>query len=386
VLASMCLADALGCSVPDAYAMWRPAVADLASEDRHVDSTGEAIGAQHEEIAPVGGPLNDDQPLADRDQLLADADQTGSDSDQTAAGREQAAADSDQAASDRDLARGGDPRVYDSSREVRGRSAQQRRYSAEGRLKTAYARDRAAHSRDLLAIARDGAAEVRDRVAASIDDREEIVARAAADRRSAGVDRAAAAESRSQAATDRDQGARDREQATHDRRQAQIDRDELLRQLALAETDGLTGTQARATGLNHIDQEIERARRTTAPLVVAYIDVVGLKAVNDAHGHAAGDALLQRAVDGIRDHLRSYDLIVRIGGDEFLCVMSGATIEDAQQRFSVIQAGLAAEADPCSIRVGFAALAPEDSSAELIRRADAELPNSLRADSLSHPG
>jgi len=343
-----------------------------------VDSTGKAIGAQQEEIAPVAGALIDDQSAADRDQVLADTDQAGSDSDQTAAGREQAAADSDQAASDRDLAHGGDPLVYDSSREVRGRSAQQRRYSAQGRLETADARDRSARSRDLIAIARDRAAEVRDRDAALTEDREEIVVRAAADRRSAAGDRTAAAESRSRAAADRHQGARDREQATHDRLQAQTDRDELLHQLALAETDGLTGTHARATGLNHIDQEIERARRTTAPLVVAYIDVVGLKAVNDAYGHAAGDALLQRAVDGIRGHLRSYDLIVRIGGDEFLCVMSGATIADAEHRFSVIQAGLAADSDRCEIRVGFAALAPEDSAAELIRRADAELPTSLR--------
>ena len=343
-----------------------------------MDSTGEAIGAQQAEIAPDAGALTDDQSTADLDQVLAHADQTGSASDQTAAGREQAAADSDQAASDRDRAHGGDPHVYDSSREVRGRTAQQRRYSARGRLETADARDRAALSRDLIAMSRDRAAELRDRDAALTENREEIVARAAADRRNATADRAVAAESRSRAAADRHQGALDREQATHDRLQAQTDRDELLRQLALAETDGLTGTRARATGLSHIDQEIERARRTMAPLVVAYIDVVGLKAVNDAYGHAAGDALLQRAVDGIRGHLRSYDLIVRIGGDEFLCVMSGATIEDAEHRFSVIQASLAADPERCEIRVGFATLTPEDSAAELIRRADAELPTSLR--------
>jgi hypothetical protein len=52
----------------------------------------------------------------------------------------------------------------------------------------------------------------------------------------------------------------------------------VLNQLAIAESDGLTGTRARATGLEHIDREIERARRTMAPLVVAYVDVVGLKA------------------------------------------------------------------------------------------------------------
>jgi len=85
-------------------------------------------------------------------------------------------------------------------------------------------------------------------------------------------------------------------------------------------------------------------------LAVAYVDVVGLKAVNDSRGHGAGDALLQRAVDGIRGHLRSYELIVRLGGGEFLCVMSGATIKDAEHRFNVIQTALAADSGPCEIQ------------------------------------
>jgi diguanylate cyclase (GGDEF)-like protein len=151
-----------------------------------------------------------------------------------------------------------------------------------------------------------------------------------------------------------------------------------LQQLAVATTDGLTGTRSRATGLEDFDHEIARAQRTMAPLVIAYIDVVGLKAVNDTDGHAAGDALLQHAVNAIRGHLRSYDLIVRIGGDEFLSVMSGATIEDARQRFAAIQTALAADPARCEIKVGFAALAAEDSAAELIERADAELPASTR--------
>src|SRR5450755_3035946 len=93
---------------------------------------------------------------------------------------------------------------------------------------------------------------------------------------------------------------------------------------------------------------------------------------------APATRLLQRAVDGLRGHLRSYDLIVRIGGDEFVCVMSGATINDAQHRFNIIQTALAADCEPCEIKVGFAELETEDSAAELIRRADAELPISRR--------
>jgi diguanylate cyclase (GGDEF)-like protein len=334
-------------------------------------------------IASASEVPEDDQTLVDREQTLADADQTGSDGDQTAADREQAAADRDQAASDRDLVRGGDPDEHDSSREVRSRSAQQRQYSAHGRVKVASVRDQVARARDLTALARDQAMEQRDRAlatndAASPGDGAEIMLRDAENRRNAAADRAGAAEGRARAAADREQAARDREQATRDVLQAHAEREELLKQLAAAETDGLTGTRSRATGLEDFDNEIARAHRTMAPLIIAYIDVVGLKAVNDTHGHGAGDMLLQRAVSAIRDHLRSYDLIVRIGGDEFLCVLSGATMENVRQRFDDIQVALAAEPGRCEISVGFAELEAEDSAAELIERADAELPPSSR--------
>ena len=289
---------------------------------------------------------------------------------------EEAAADSDQAASDRD-------HVHTAATltcmTLRVRCVIAALGSASGRVEAADARDQVARARDLTALARDQAAELRDRElethdGAASDDAEIMVG--AEERGSAAAERSVAADSRTRAAADREQAARDCEQTTRDRLQAQADRDALLDQLAIAKTDGLTGTRSRATGLEDFDHEIDRAHRTMAPLVVAYVDVVGLKAVNDTHGHAAGDALLQRAVTAIRGHLRSYDLIVRIGGDEFLAVMSGATIEDARQRFAAIQTALAADPDQCEIKVGFAELEAEDNAAELIKRADAELPTS----------
>jgi diguanylate cyclase (GGDEF)-like protein len=353
-----------------------------------VDSTNGAVDGQHESVTPVSGTPEDDQTLADRDQTLAEADQTASDSDQTAADSDQAAADSDQAASDRDFVHGGVAGVHDLTRDLRDRSAEHRRQAANARVEGAAARDAVAHARDLAAESRDQAAALHDRELAArgaswTDDGRavtgaEIVLRAAANRKRAAADRAVAAQGRARAAADRAQARRDREQAARDRVQAQADRDALLRQLAIAEIDALTGTRTRAPGLADLEREIDRARRTTGLLVVAYVDVVGLKAVNDTQGHSAGDALLQRAVRAIRGQLRSYDSIVRIGGDEFLCVMSGATIPDARQRFGAVQAALAADPDWCEIKVGFAALAPEDSAAELIRRADADLPAGRR--------
>ena len=69
--------------------------------------------------------------------------------------------------------------------------------------------------------------------------------------------------------------------------------------------------------------------------------MTGLKAVNDTLGHSAGDALLKLAAAVMREHLRSYDVIIRVGGDEFVCVMSGATLEAAHQRLGEIQADAA---------------------------------------------
>jgi hypothetical protein len=160
----------------------------------------------------------------------------------------------------------------------------------ERRVLRAVARDDVARARDLAALARDEAARMRDREMRTHD----------AIRRAAAEDRAAAAADREAAALDREDAARDREDAARDRLGAQKICDALLRELAIAETDQLTGARTRAAGLRDIDHEIARAHRTRGLLVAAYVDVVGLKIVNDTHGHADGDALLRRVVHTVR--------------------------------------------------------------------------------------
>lgn len=152
---------------------------------------------------------------------------------------------------------------------------------------------------------------------------------------------------------------------------AHADRAMLLRALESAES-----VQAAATPVasrKDLDREIDRARRTSGVLAVACVEVVGLNAGRHAYANRADDAQLLRVVYAIQSRLRSYDLVVRLGGDAFLCVMGGATIQDAVVRFASLQAALAADPEPCEIRVGVAALAPEDSAAELVKRAVAEL-------------
>ena len=164
-------------------------------------------------------------------------------------------------------------------------------------------------------------------------------------------------------------GDSDNAQAISDRLRA--DRSTLLRQLASAETS--QPTVAPVASRRDLDREIDRARRTNTVLAVACVEVVGLTSGTDASDHRGDDALLLRVVVAIQSRLRSYDLVVRLGGDAFRCVMGGATIQDALVRFAGLQAALAADPDPCEIRVGVAALAPDDSAAELVTRAVAEL-------------
>jgi diguanylate cyclase (GGDEF)-like protein len=325
-----------------------------------------------------------DQTLSDADQTRADADQTGSDSDQTSADTDQIAADRDQWASDRDLAAGVDQHDHDLTRDIRQRTTEQRERTARARLEAASERDAVAYARDLAALARDEAATARDLAMARRDAANEppgsrgdfgveVLMRAAEQRKRAAEYRVIAAGHRELAAQDRRAAARDREQAAEERLGARADREMLAAELAMAETDELTGARTRTAGLADLDRELDRCRRTGSALVLAYVDVVGLKELNDTRGHGAGDELL-RGVSGLfREHLRSYDLIVRIGGDEFLCAIPDMSEADVQERFSAIGSALAARPDARGIRTGFATLREQETAADLISRADAEL-------------
>jgi diguanylate cyclase (GGDEF)-like protein len=304
--------------------------------------------------------------------------------DQQASDEDQAAAQDDQAASDRDLADGGDPGVHQASADMRNRSESQRNEGTAMRSDAAEVREAAASARDLAAAARDQVSEMIDPDLEALDsewsaDEHSRAGAGSEDRARANRDRtvrarAATAEARARAAADRREAAEDRRRAAKDRQEARREHEEMRRRLAAAELDPLTGVHARAPGLEELDHEIDRARRTTGELAIAYVDVVGLKEMNDKHGHAAGDELLKCVVQVLRSQMRSYDAIVRVGGDEFVCVMSGAGTASARQRFDSIQAR-SIDAG-CGIKYGIAELRSEDDVAALIDRADHALPSS----------
>ncbi len=118
---------------------------------------------------------------------------------------------------------------------------------------------------------------------------------------------------------------------------------------------------------------MDRARRIPERLTVAFIDVDGLKAVNDADGHAAGDSLLVAVADALTACLRSYDLIVRVGGDEFVCALPNMDLDTVRERFVEASATLARSVTGGSITVGLTELAEGDFPSDVIARADADL-------------
>jgi diguanylate cyclase (GGDEF)-like protein len=108
-------------------------------------------------------------------------------------------------------------------------------------------------------------------------------------------------------------------------------------------------------------------------LAVVFVDVDGLKIVNDSRGHAAGDQMLIHVTNVLRSKLRSYDAVVRYGGDEFFCVMSGLSAAAAHVRLAEVNRLLRRLDADCSVSVGISERGAGDTAADLVQRADEAL-------------
>jgi diguanylate cyclase (GGDEF)-like protein len=283
-----------------------------------------------------------DVPKVPSEQAAMEADRTSSDADHASATADAVAAGRDVAAADRQIV-------------------------SEARDRAATARDRAAEERE-FAEGPGGPEYV-----AAIIHAAGVRAHAAADRELAAADRGRATLDRQEAEADRERAASDRQHAAMDREHAAMDRRDARAELQHAHTDDLTGAYRRGAGEVALQHEFNRARRSGEGLVMAFVDVDGLKKTNDRHGHAAGDARLRDVVDAMRSKLRSYEPIVRYGGDEFLCMIAGVALTTVRLRFDEIGAVLRDRDHPGSMSVGLAEMHPGDTLDEFINRADGAL-------------
>jgi diguanylate cyclase (GGDEF)-like protein/PAS domain S-box-containing protein len=102
----------------------------------------------------------------------------------------------------------------------------------------------------------------------------------------------------------------------------------------LANTDPLTGVANRRGFVHLAESELMRSRHTGTPLYFLMLDLDHFKKINDSHGHAIGDAVLQEFAAICTRNLRDTDLFGRIGGEEFAAVMTG---KDLQAVFGVAE-------------------------------------------------
>jgi diguanylate cyclase (GGDEF)-like protein len=141
--------------------------------------------------------------------------------------------------------------------------------------------------------------------------------------------------------------------------------------LAFAAThDPLTGLANRPLLIDRLEHALARRRGT---LAVVFIDLDGFKAVNDRHGHQAGDDTLIRVARAIEGAVRPADTVARFGGDEFVVVadeLGPADAESLAKRLTAAVGEVAIGALRLEASVGIAMAEPADSAETLLRRAD----------------
>jgi diguanylate cyclase (GGDEF)-like protein len=157
-------------------------------------------------------------------------------------------------------------------------------------------------------------------------------------------------------------------------------REQLMR---LATRDPLTGTGNRRALENKLNEVVASFKRSRVPAAMILIDLDHFKAVNDAHGHAAGDQILCSVTEIINLRIRVTDSLFRIGGEEFVVVLEGQTADSAshlaEQLRTIVEANELVPDQSVTISLGVAELRSGESSGDWMHRADEALYRAKRA-------
>ena len=156
-------------------------------------------------------------------------------------------------------------------------------------------------------------------------------------------------------------------------------REEEANRLRYAATvDSLTGLHNRAYLDRRLHEEVGRSRRESNPLTVLMVDIDDFKVINDARGHAEGDAVLKHVGDVIRSAVRVFDVCARYGGDEFVIVMPNSDAASALACAERIRTRTEQSLDGTplprvTLSVGVATALPDSTPTEVLARADRAL-------------
>jgi len=166
------------------------------------------------------------------------------------------------------------------------------------------------------------------------------------------------------------------------KRYAERLRDNVQMSIEAAITDALTGLHNRRYMETHVGTLVEQAASRGKPLTVLVLDIDYFKAINDTHGHDAGDDILREFALRIRKSIRGIDLACRYGGEEFVVVMPETDLAVATLVAERLRRRIAGEPFPIqqgarsvevTISIGIAALGGSDNAASVLRRADQAL-------------
>lgn len=148
----------------------------------------------------------------------------------------------------------------------------------------------------------------------------------------------------------------------------------------VASTDALTGLLNRRSFGEIAERELARCRRSGSPLAMLLGDIDFFKRINDTHGHAAGDHVLQTVANLLPAALREYDCVARWGGEEFVVLLPDTDREHALIIAERLRAGVAGihpqfegELIPVTMTLGVAQYATDDNWHAIVARADEAL-------------
>jgi diguanylate cyclase (GGDEF)-like protein len=148
----------------------------------------------------------------------------------------------------------------------------------------------------------------------------------------------------------------------------------------LAHQDTLISLPNRRGFMRELERLIDRARRYDHGAAMLFVDLDGLKMINDTFGHRAGDEALIQVADMLAKGVRRSDVVARIGGDEFAVLLENATEESAHETAARLEDLICGcefthdgDALPLSVAIGVGMIDGDDEPHAVMQRADEEM-------------